>query len=94
MVVGRNDPPAVSDDSDLTACELGERFATSRRHAEIQWVNGGLQITDLGSLNGTKINDEVKVESAEKGQVSAPYQIKLGDKIRFANIETEVATLG
>lgn len=33
--------------------------AVSRRHAEISWVEGMYQTKDLGSLNGTVVNDSV-----------------------------------
>jgi FHA domain len=35
----------------------------SRRHAELQWINGEVRVIDLGSLNGTYVNGEA-VESA------------------------------
>lgn len=36
--------------------ELADNFA-SRQHAFLQWIDGEWQITDLGSTNGTFVND-------------------------------------
>jgi pSer/pThr/pTyr-binding forkhead associated (FHA) protein len=38
-------------------------ITVSRRHAEVRHVEGGYQVTDVGSLNGTYLNRE-RVESA------------------------------
>jgi pSer/pThr/pTyr-binding forkhead associated (FHA) protein len=38
-------------------------ITVSRRHAEVRQVDGGYQVTDVGSLNGTYLNRE-RVESA------------------------------
>ena len=38
-------------------------ITVSRRHAEVRRVEGGYQVTDVGSLNGTYLNRE-RVESA------------------------------
>ncbi|MCX6345164.1 MAG: FHA domain-containing protein [Armatimonadetes bacterium] len=92
-LVGRNDPPAVTVGIDLTECELGEQFAVSRRHAEIQWVNGVLQIADVGSKNGTLVNN-AEVRAADQGQAPSPVILKPGDKVCFGDIEAEVTTLG
>jgi|SoiMethySBSTD1v2_1073268.scaffolds.fasta_scaffold1534090_1 pSer/pThr/pTyr-binding forkhead associated (FHA) protein len=35
----------------------------SRRHAELQWINGQVRVIDLGSLNGTYVNGDA-IESA------------------------------
>ncbi len=35
----------------------------SRRHAELQWINGEVRVIDLGSLNGTYVNGDA-IESA------------------------------
>jgi pSer/pThr/pTyr-binding forkhead associated (FHA) protein len=45
LVVGREDTDLVVDDSEM-----------SRRHATIRPVTGGLEIEDLGSLNGTFVD--------------------------------------
>jgi pSer/pThr/pTyr-binding forkhead associated (FHA) protein len=38
-------------------------ITVSRRHAEVRQVEGGYEVTDVGSLNGTYLNRE-RVESA------------------------------
>lgn len=38
-------------------------ITVSRRHAEVRRVDGGYEVTDVGSLNGTYLNRE-RVESA------------------------------
>ncbi len=46
----------------------------SRQHAVINYRDGVFMITDLGSANGTFVNDE---------QVTEPYPLFSGDKIRL-----------
>ena len=46
----------------------------SRRHAVIQFQDGGFLISDLGSANGTFVNDQ---------PISEPYLLLGGDKIRL-----------
>lgn len=93
LLVGRNDPPAVTVDIDLSECEMGDYYAVSRRHAEIQWVNGKLQIADLGSKNGTLVND-TELKAPEQGQAPSQVSLKFGDRVCFADIEAEVTALG
>ncbi len=46
----------------------------SRQHAVIRYVDGVFVITDLGSANGTFINDQ---------QITEPYPLFSGDRIRL-----------
>lgn len=92
VLVGRNDPPAVQVDLDLTGYELDQTPMVSRRHAELQWVEGDLQVIDLGSKNGTFVDDVQLI--AQPGQPSSPMKLHTGSKIRFANIEMEVVDHG
>jgi pSer/pThr/pTyr-binding forkhead associated (FHA) protein len=45
----------------------------SRRHAVVRSADGGLEITDLGSLNGTFVND---------GRIEGPRRLARGDLVR------------
>jgi predicted component of type VI protein secretion system len=48
----------------------------SRRHAALRAVDGGLAVEDLGSTNGTFVNET---------RVSGIVQISPGDRVRFGN---------
>lgn len=87
LVIGRNDPPQVTVDWDVSACELGDPPMVSRRHAVVQWVNGTLQLCDLGSRNGTWVD-------GQRLSPSTPVTLKLGSQIRLGNLELEVMTYG
>jgi ABC-type multidrug transport system ATPase subunit/pSer/pThr/pTyr-binding forkhead associated (FHA) protein len=50
----------------------------SRHHARLEWVAGNLQLIDLGSANGTRLND-VEIEP------KVPQALKDGDTIRIAS---------
>jgi pSer/pThr/pTyr-binding forkhead associated (FHA) protein len=89
MAIGRNDPPHVRVDIDLSECELGDPPAVSRRHAILQWHEGTLQIRDLGSRNGTFI-DGKKLEIPPNQSFSEPVSLKAGSHIRLGNLELEV----
>jgi len=74
-VIGRLDPdtgkaPAI----DLEPCRALEQ-GVSRRHAGLMCRNNTVQIIDLGSSNGTFVN-EIRLAPSE------PYRLKNGDMIR------------
>lgn len=50
----------------------------SRRHAEISYEGDEITLTDVGSTNGTKVNDEV---------VTAPTGLGDGDRVAFGGVE-------
>ena len=56
----------------------------SRRHAAVRPVDGGVEVTDLGSSNGTFVNDE---------RIDGPKRLAAGDAIRVGrtSLEIEVA---
>jgi pSer/pThr/pTyr-binding forkhead associated (FHA) protein len=83
LTLGRNDPPLLTVDIDLTDCEFGSPPKISRRHAEIRWADDALQIVDLGSLNGTWIGDT-------RLPPSEPAPLEIGSRIKLANVEFEV----
>ena len=88
MRIGRADPPAVTVDIDLTACELGSPAMVSRMHAELIAFDGQIHIVDLGSRNGTWV-DEIQLVPGNTG-ASEPIPIGPGRKVRLANLELEV----
>src|SRR4051812_29817460 len=51
----------------------------SRKHAVISWRNNHFEIQDLGSVNGTSVN-ETPVDNQ-------PHVLKDGDKVSFDTIE-------
>ncbi len=89
MLVGRNDPPNVEVDIDLTEQELADVPVVSRRHAEFTWVDGRLLLRDLGSNNGTSVNG-TELPSPGRGQPGEPHELSAGDQVRLANITLRV----
>lgn len=58
-----------------TACSLLLADATvSRVHARLEWVADGWLLTDLGSMNGTRVNGWL---------VRDPVRVRGGDLVRF-----------
>lgn len=73
LVIGREGVAVTIEDSEL-----------SRRHAAVRPVQGGFEIEDLGSLNGTFVNDK---------RIAEPTQLDSGDSIKLGQsmLELEVA---
>ena len=67
VVIGREDTDLTIDD-----VELSRRHAVVRRHAS------RLQVEDLGSTNGTYLNEE---------QLDGPQPLHPGDRIRIGDCE-------
>ena len=92
ILIGRSDAQAaIHADIDLTDCEQGASSKVSRRHAELQWAEETLRLTDLGSANGTWHNAE-RLALPNGKPPSAPVSLAPGDRLRFANLEFEVVT--
>lgn len=89
LVLGRDPSNTTEIDIDLTGQELGKVPMVSRFHAEFSWEDGRLLLGDLGSKNGTFVNDEQIYVSKDNKQCQ-PMEIKLGDTIRLANLTFEV----
>ena len=51
--------------------------SVSRQHAVIQRKNGQFFVTDLGSTNGTFVNEK---------RISGTVQLQDGDNIRYADV--------
>ncbi|MBE2220264.1 MAG: FHA domain-containing protein [Anaerolineae bacterium] len=67
---------------DLTD-DNGMELGVSRLHAIIQWSNKGIVITDLGSTNGTFLNNHHL-------PANKPYPIQSGDELRFGELLVHV----
>lgn len=83
LLVGRRDDSrGITPDIDLGA-EGGYDAGVSRRHAIIIWSDGRYYVEDLGSANGTFVNDE---------RVEAQRRVSLhnGDELRFGMLELRV----
>ena len=57
----------------------------SRRHAIVRRLDSGLALEDLGSLNGTWINDR---------RIDAVTELRPGDVVRFGNTVCSVQASG
>jgi pSer/pThr/pTyr-binding forkhead associated (FHA) protein len=70
LVIGREDATVTIEDSEL-----------SRRHAVVRPVDGGVEIEDLGSLNGTYVNGE---------RIAGPRRLSGGDSIKLGQTVIEL----
>jgi pSer/pThr/pTyr-binding forkhead associated (FHA) protein len=70
LVIGREDATVTIEDSEL-----------SRRHAVVRPVDGGFEIEDLGSLNGTYVNGE---------RIAGPRRLSGGDSIKLGQTVIEL----
>lgn len=61
----------------------GTELGVSRSHALLQWSNKGVVIMDLGSTNGTFLNNHHLPENK-------PYPIQSGDELRFGELLVHV----
>ena len=71
FVIGRGDKAHLKPSSELI----------SRMHCAIRLKEGKVEVEDLGSRNGSFINDE---------QLSAPRIAKSGDRLRVGNLNFEI----
>jgi len=79
LVFGRTSDKEF-DDSLLDLTELGGyQMGISRRHAVISRVESGYKITDLGSTNGSWLNNERLVPNK-------PYKLPSGSQLRFGRM--------
>lgn len=81
--VGRKDVERqVMPELDLTT-DRGSDFGVSRLHASIQSQNRGVVLVDLGSTNGTLLNNY-------RLPPDLPYPLHNGDEIRFGRLLVHV----
>jgi hypothetical protein len=79
IVMGRRDPLADNNpDLDLTPY-AGYQMGISRRHATLRLRDKHLEICDLDSKNGTRVN-------GQKVSAHAPQLLKHGDEIRLGTM--------
>jgi pSer/pThr/pTyr-binding forkhead associated (FHA) protein len=82
-IVGRtSDDQPIFPEIDLTPFD-GFKGGVSRLHATIKAKESNITITDLGSTNGTRVNN-VRLEPND------PHQVKHGDIITFGKIKTRM----
>ena len=80
IVLGRFDPMIdVTPDVDLSHDDR-EHHLISRRHARIVSAGGRHEVEDLGSTNGTRVNDKMLV-------VGQRVQLRLGDRVALGYCE-------
>ncbi len=83
LLLGRRDPMrGIFPDLDLTA-DGGIEKGVSRRHARIIQKGGKVFIEDVGSANGTFLNDQ-------RLMPYLPYPLRDGDRIRIGQLELEI----
>ena len=78
VIIGRK-AGATSDVSLDLAPSGGYHMGLSRRHAVIRWTEHGYEILDLGSVNGTWLNEERLVPHK-------PYPLSSGSHLRLGNM--------
>jgi pSer/pThr/pTyr-binding forkhead associated (FHA) protein len=82
-MLGRHTPgQTLRPRVDLTPFEAEEK-GVSRLHAVIRRTATGLEVWDLASSNGTKLNDE-------ELEPYMPMILKSGDRLKLGNLEIEV----
>jgi pSer/pThr/pTyr-binding forkhead associated (FHA) protein len=74
LVIGREGVAVTIEDSEL-----------SRRHAAVRPVEGGFEVEDLGSLNGTFVNGR---------RIDAPTRLVGGDSIKLGQSVLELEAAG
>jgi hypothetical protein len=85
-VIGRHDNTlALSPELDLTPYG-GMQAGVSRRHARLFVHDRGLYIQDLGSTNGTFINEHAL-------QPESPYRLNDGDVITFGELRVQLSVI-
>jgi hypothetical protein len=84
LLVGRNgsDGSGETVDLDLNAYRAAV-YGVSRLHAAMEYVDGELYVTDLGSTNGTRING-LLIEA------QIPCRVRSGDELEFGRVHISV----
>jgi CheY-like chemotaxis protein len=83
MLIGRKDPSnGIAPEIDVLS-HGGHNLGVSRRHALIRTVNNRVTLEDLGSANGSYINEHVLETGKE-------YRIRDRDIIRFGHMRLQV----
>lgn len=83
ILMGRRDP-ITNQAPDLNLDDYaGYRLGVSRRHATIELRDGKLTVMDIGSANGTFINNR-------RIPMRQPQPLLEGDRLRLGNIDMKV----
>lgn len=83
IVIGRSDPTSSTLPALDLARDNGAQLGVSRIHAIIQKVDRGVTIMDLGSTNGTYLNNY-------RLPPDLPYALRSGDEVRFSHLLVHV----
>ena len=79
VLIGRSDPTSSTLPALDLARDNGAQLGVSRIHAMIQKVDRGVTIMDLGSTNGTYLNNY-------RLPPDLPYALRSGDEVRFSHL--------
>lgn len=79
ILIGRSDPSSSTLPSLDLARDNGAQLGVSRSHALIQKVDRGVTIMDMGSTNGTYLNNY-------RLPPDLPYALRSGDEVRFSHL--------
>jgi hypothetical protein len=84
VMVGRKDvTTGTSPEVDLTPF-AGYRMGVSRRHAVFRMSNHRIEVMDLGSSNGSRLNGVLM-------QAHQPYMLRDGDALMLGKLEVRVS---
>ena len=81
LVVGRS----LGTDTEHVDYFIVNKATVGRRHAIIKWKDGAFWLVDLGSVNGTYVNDE---------RLLGERTLRTGDRLRFHKFEFEFSAPG
>src|ERR1041384_7412488 len=73
-----DDTPVVDIGRDFSCKIVLEEPGVSRRHTMIQQKEAGIYISDLGSTNGTYVNNS---------RVTSEYRLKTGDRVEIGSVK-------
>ncbi len=79
ILIGRSDPSSSTLPALDLARDNGAQLGVSRAHALIQKVDRGVTIMDMGSTNGTYLNNY-------RLPPDLPYALRSGDEVRFSHL--------
>jgi len=84
LIVGRFDVTSTAPPPDVDLGKFGaDTLGVSRQHLELDWRNGLIYVTDLGSTNGTLLNGQRLVAGIER-------VLRDNDDLTFGQLKTLV----
>lgn len=85
ITIGRRDPKrSINPSIDLTEDE-GAKHGVSRMHAELNFVDGQYHVKDIGSANGTWVN-ETKLQPYQSHPIQSGDQFRVGQMAIIVHI--------